>query len=318
MSETGILAFVHFHDPSLRRIQRRQRLWAVLHHGRGRIGRAFNAGISMLIVVSVALIPLEWIDGFDGYIVAVQALEAAIIGVFTVEYLLRLYAAPRRGKYALSFWGIVDLLSIVPFYAGLFGNDYVRMLRLIRFFKLGEVEPSAQSDEGRSLKHGIGLLPNETITYVATKHPLVLLLGSIPCIIFVTAAFATVIAMEGDPIGIAIGVALLLFAFVLFWRTWLDYSYDVMYVTSMRLIFQNQHLLGRSANQVGYGSITNVKPQYAGVFSYIFRYGTLVVDTAAESPGQIGMHMVRNHEKAAHAIMQEMGAHGHVGSLEID
>lgn len=305
-------------DPSLRRIQRRQRLWAVLHHGRGLPGRMFNAGITLLIVVSVALIPLEWIVSFERYTYVILMIEAAAAGVFTLEYILRIYAAPRRWKYIFSFWGIVDLLSIAPFYAGLFGTEYIRILRLVRFFKLGEVEPSAQSDEGRSLRRGIGLLQDETIAYVATKHPLVLILGCIPCIVSITAAFASFIATEGNPIGIAIGVALLLFSLVFFWRTWLDYSYDVIYITNMRLMLQNQHLLGRSVNQVGYGSITNVKPQYAGIFSYLFKYGTIIIDTAADRPGEIGMHMVRNHEKAAHAIMREMGAHGHVGSFETE
>lgn len=305
-------------DPSLRRIQRRQRVWAVMHYGRGRIGRMFNAGVSFLIVISVALIPLEWIDGFEPYLAAVHVLEGCIVGAFTIEYLMRIYSAPRRWKYIFSFWGIVDLLSIAPFYAGVFGTEYVRGLRLIRFFKLGEVEPSAQSDGGRSLERGIGLLPEERIEHVATKHPLVLLMGCLPCVVAITAAFASFIATEGNPVGIAIGVALLLFSFVLFWRTWLDYSYDVIYITNMRLVFQNQHLLGRSVNQVGYGSITNVKPQYAGLFSYLFRYGTLIVDTAAEHPGQIGMTMVRRHEKAAHAIMRQMGAHGHVGSITLN
>ncbi len=308
---------MHTWDPSLRGIQRRQRVWAVLHHGRGRLGRMFNATLSLLIVVSVALIPLEWIDEFQSYIDVVHILEGCIVGVFTIEYLLRIYSAPRRFRYIFSFWGIIDLLSIVPFYAGVFGTEYVRVLRLIRFFKLGEVEPSGLSDEGRSLERGIGLLEGEQIAFVASKHPLVLLIGCLPCVIAITAAFSAFIATEGNPIGIAIGVALLLFAFVLFWRTWLDYSYDVIYVTNMRLIFQNQHLLGRSVNQVGYGSITNVKPQYAGLFSYVFRYGTLIVDTAAEHPGQIGMTMVRKHERAAHAIMRQMGAHGHVGSIEL-
>lgn len=308
---------MHILDPSLRRIQRRQRVWAVMHHGRGRVGRMFNAGVSFLIVVSVALIPLEWIDGFERYLDAVHAIEACIVGTFTIEYLLRVYSAPRRGKYIFSFWGIIDLLSIAPFYAGVFGTEYVRVLRLVRFLKLGEVEPSAQSDEGRSFVRGIGLLPDETIEHVATKHPLVLLLGCLPCVIAITAAFAAFIGTEGNPIGVAIGVALLLFAFVLFWRTWLDYSYDVIYVTNMRLVFQNQHLLGRSVNQVGYGSITNVKPQYAGLFSYLFRYGTLIIDTAAEHPGQIGMTMVRGHEKAAHAIMRQMGTRGIVGSVTL-
>ncbi len=305
-------------DPGLRRIQRRQRLWAVLHHGRGRLGRAFNIGMSFLIVLSVALIPLEWIDGLGDIKIGVQIAEAAIVGIFTTEYLLRLYSAPRRLKYVFSFWGVVDLLSIAPFYAGVFGTQYIRVLRLVRFFKLGEIEPSAKSDEGRSLERGIGLLPDERIEHVATKHPLILLLGCLPCVIAITAALATLVATELNPIGIAVAVALFFFAVVLFWRTWLDYSYDVIYITNMRLIFQNQHLLGRSVNQVGYGSITNVKPQYAGLFSYLFRYGTLIVDTAAEHPGQIGMTMVRRHERAAHAIMRQMGARGIVGSIEIN
>ena len=307
---------MHIWDPALRGIQRRQRLYAVMHHGRGRIGRMFNAGLSMLIVLSVALIPLEWVDGFEPYLAAVQVLEAIIVGVFTLEYLLRIYCAPRRLRYMFSFWGLIDLLSIVPFYAGVFGNDYVRILRMVRFFKLGEVEPSAHSDEGRSMEKGIGFLEGERIEHVATKHPVVLLIGCIPCVISVTAAFATFIATEASPLGIAVGVALLLFAVVLFWRTWLDYSYDVIYITNIRLVFQNQHLLGRSINQVGYGSITNVKPQYAGIFSYLLRYGTLIIDTAAEHPGQIGMTMVRQHERAAHSIMRQMGVHGHIGSAE--
>jgi len=305
-------------DRSLRRIQRRQRMWAVLHLGRGRIGRMFHACISILIIVSVAIIPLEWIDGFEEYLNVMHAIEAAIVGTFTLEYALRVYAAPRRWKYVTSFYGIIDLLSIAPFYANVFGNQYVRMLRLVRFFKLGAVEPSAQSDEGLSLREGLGFLPDETIEHVATKHPLVLLLGSLPCVIAVTAGFATIIGTHAHPIGIAISVALFLFAGVLFWRSWLDYSYDVIYITNKRLICQNQHLLGRSINQVAYASITNVKPEYAGVLSYVFGYGTLIIDTAAEHPGQIGMHMVRRHERAAHAIMRQMSALGRIGSMQID
>lgn len=308
---------MYLHDPGLRRIQRRQRVWAALHHGRGRLGRAINATLALLIVFSAAIILLEWIEGFDAYLDVVHAVEAAIVGVFTVEYALRIYSAPRRLRYVFSFWGVVDLLSIAPFYAGVFGTEYVRLLRLVRFLKLGEIEPSGKSDQGRSLEKGIGLLQDERIEHVAVKHPLVLLLGCLPCVVAVAAAFVSFLLTEWNPVGIAIGAALLAFSLVLFWRAWLDYSYDVIYVTNKRLVFQNQHLLGRSMNQVGYHSITNVKPQYAGVLSYLFRYGTLIVDTAAEHPGQIGMTMVRQHEKAAHAIMHQLGAHGQVGSMEL-
>lgn len=306
---------MHILDKSLRGIQRRQRIWAVIHHGRGRLGRTFNVLLSFLIVLSVALLPLEWMERFSLYRDIILATEAVIVGLFTVEYFVRLYAAPRRLKYALSFFGIIDLLSIIPFYAGFFGTEYIRILRFLRFLKLSEVEPSARSDRGRSLERGIGLLPNEEIEYVVTKHPLVLLLGCVPPVIALTAAMTVFTILEWSPVGIAIGVCLIVFALIFFWHSWLDYSFDVIYITNMRLIFQNQHLLGRTVNQVSYPSITNVKPQYAGVFSYVFRYGTLIVDTAAEHPGQIGMKMVRRHEAAAHAIMRQLYAHGTAANL---
>ncbi len=296
---------MHIWDKSLRKIQRRQRLWAVLHYGRGRIGRTINILISLLIIISVAILPLEWMEAFAPYLTTLQTIEGVIIGIFTVEYLTRLYSAPRRGKYFFSFAGIIDLLSIIPFYIGFFGFEYIRALRLLRFLKLSEIEPSAASDQGSSLEHGIGLLPDERIEYVVTKHPLILLIGCIPPIIAFTGAISALLLLDVSPIGIAISLALTIFALVFFWRAWLDYSYDVIYVTTDRLIFQNQHLFGRSINQVSYLSITNVKPQYTGVLSYMFRFGSLVVDTAAEHPGQIGMHMVRNHERAAHAIMRQ-------------
>lgn len=307
---------MHITDPSLRRIQRRQRIWAVLHDGRGRIGRVFHASLAFLIILSVALIPLEWMSGFDISPEIIHGIEAFIVGTFSLEYLLRIYSAPRRLRYIFSLWGLVDLLSIAPFYAGIFGTEYVRVLRVVRFLKLGEIEPSGLSDEGRSLERGIGLLPGEHIHHVATKHPLVLLVGCVPCVVAITAALGAFTYAEGNPIGIALGVMLMLFAGIFFWRTWLDYSYDVIYITNLRLVFQNQHLLGISTNQVGYSSVTNVKPQYAGVFSYLFRFGTLIIDTAAEHPGQIGMTMIRKHEKAAHAIMSQLHQHGQIVSAD--
>lgn len=297
-------------DPGLRRIQRRQRVWAVIHHGRGRLGRTFNIALSFLIVLSASLIPLEWFDALTRYRDIVHIVEAVIVSLFTLEYLVRIYAAPRRLKYVLSLPGFIDLLSIAPFYAGVFGVEFIRVLRLVRFLKLIGVEASAHSDQGRSLRRGIGMLPDERVEHVVTKHPLVLLLGCLPPVIAMTSAFGMLLLLEQNVIALSISLTLVLFALVFFWRAWLDYSYDVIYVTNRRLIFQNQHLLGRSINQVGYASITNVKPQYAGIFSYLFRFGTLIIDTAAEHPGQIGMHMVRHHEKAAHAIMGQCAAHG--------
>ncbi|MEM6820815.1 MAG: ion transporter [Verrucomicrobiota bacterium] len=62
--------------------------------------------------------------------------------LFTIEYFLRLYCSPRPSHYARSFFGIVDLLSILPAYLALlvFPNAYylvtIRLLRLLRFFRI--------------------------------------------------------------------------------------------------------------------------------------------------------------------------------------
>lgn len=89
-----------------------------------------------LVVFAIETLPdltpaqQRWIDAFDVFSVA----------VFTVEYIIRLMASrPRRG-YAWSFFGIIDLISILPFYIGL-GVDLrnlraLRMLRLFRILKL--------------------------------------------------------------------------------------------------------------------------------------------------------------------------------------
>ena len=61
--------------------------------------------------------------------------------LFTVEYALRLYSAPNRRRYATSFFGVVDLLALLPTYLSLFfvGTHYllvVRVLRILRIFRV--------------------------------------------------------------------------------------------------------------------------------------------------------------------------------------
>jgi hypothetical protein len=291
-------------DPKQKRRVAREHLWAIIHDGRGTPGHVFNFLHIVLILISVSIIPLEFLEGFRRYEDLLRIIEAVVVAFFTVEYLLRIYAAPSRLRYIFSFFGIVDLLSIMPFYAGLFGNEYVRLIRLIRFLKLGEIEAAAQQDDVSTMQKGIGLVEGERVELVVTKSIIVLLFGVIPPIFSLVFALGILLTFEG-PISIAVSLTLFFFAVIFLWKAWLDYSYDVIYITNYRLICQNQHILGRSINQVNYSAITNVKPTYPNPLSYIMRYGTLIIDTAAEHPGQIGLHTVRRHEKAAHVIMQK-------------
>ncbi|UPA22703.1 ion transporter [Candidatus Peribacteria bacterium] len=290
---------------SERRAKNRRDLWAVLHDGRGRSGQILHFVMVVLILVSVAILPIKFLPGYATFNTVIDGMEAFIVAVFTVEYFLRIYAAPNRIRYLFSFYGIVDALSIAPFYTGIFQTEYIRILRFIRFFKLGEMQAGAAADRDEVTEKNVGLVEGESVEFVVSKHPLFLFLHCIPPAVAISFSLAIFLLADGNPIGLGIGFTLVLFALLFLLKGWLDFNYDVIYLTNFRLIFHNQHLFGRSINQVNYFSITNVKPSFSSMFSFLFRYGTLDIDTAADTPGQIHITMVRKHEKAAHIIMHK-------------
>ncbi len=285
----------------------RKQLWNVMHHGRGHTGHAFNFILVLFILISLAILPLEFLPTFSRFHGALSIIEIITTSVFTLEYCLRIYAAPARLRYAFSAFGIIDLLSILPFYLGFLGTQYLRALRLIRLLRLGEIEAAAAEDEEQVMEEGIGLISGEeNVEYIVTHHAIFLLFGCLPPIIATTAALVLLFLLPPGPIGLTVSITLFLFALLFLWKAWLDFSYDVIFITSQRMIFQNQHILGRSINQVNYRAITNVKPYYPGIVSYLIGYGSLVIETAAgDQPGRMELHVVRDHEKAAHHIMHK-------------
>jgi len=66
--------------------------------------------------------------------------EIVVVGLFSIEYLCRIYTAEKKLRFIFSFYGLIDLLSILPFYVGLFVDlrtlRLVRLLRLLRILKL--------------------------------------------------------------------------------------------------------------------------------------------------------------------------------------
>lgn len=106
-------------------------------------GRWFMLSIQFLIIVSIVGFTLETMpDLSDSFYFFLYCIEVFTIGVFTIEYILRIAISANRTKFVFSFYGVIDLLSILPFYLFLFtGVDtrvlkMLRMLRLLRIFKL--------------------------------------------------------------------------------------------------------------------------------------------------------------------------------------
>ncbi|GIU53191.1 MULTISPECIES: ion transporter [Shewanella] len=107
-----------------------------------RLGRWFDIGLMICILLSVLLIILDTIESYhQQYGQVIYYAEWAFTWLFTIEYLLRLYGSVSRLAYMRSFYGIVDLLSILPsFLALIFPGANVslafRILRLFRIFRV--------------------------------------------------------------------------------------------------------------------------------------------------------------------------------------
>lgn len=110
------------------------------------LGHRVELGLHALILYSALSMGIETLPDLPGWAQTMLVVsEVAVVAVFTAEYVLRLATAPAPGGYARSFFGIVDLLAIAPFYLGLvfagFGLDLravraLRLLRLVRLLKL--------------------------------------------------------------------------------------------------------------------------------------------------------------------------------------
>ncbi len=120
----------------------RQRLHTIIFEADTPAGRAFDVGLLVAIIVSLIVVILESVPSLDQrYGVWFSRLEWALTILFTIEYLLRLYCVRKPWLYARSFYGVVDLLSILPTYLSLFVEGAqlllaVRVLRLLRVFRI--------------------------------------------------------------------------------------------------------------------------------------------------------------------------------------
>lgn len=105
-------------------------------------GYLFDMVVMWLILISVTFVIIDSIDQLpEIYHKVFLIAEWSFTVLFTIEYILRVYSAPNRLKYVFSFFGIVDLLAIIPSYIGIFveGTQHfliIRVLRLLRIFRI--------------------------------------------------------------------------------------------------------------------------------------------------------------------------------------
>jgi voltage-gated potassium channel len=124
------------------RSHRQKELYGIIFEAETSPGKRFDLGLIAVILASVFTVMLDSVASLSSrYAEIFIALEWLFTLAFTIEYGLRIYAAPKPWAYIRSFYGIIDLLAILPTYVSLImpGSRYfviIRLLRVLRIFRV--------------------------------------------------------------------------------------------------------------------------------------------------------------------------------------
>ncbi|MDB4297325.1 ion transporter [Flavobacteriaceae bacterium] len=118
------------------------KLYEIIYEADTPAGKLFDIILLLLILLSVSIAMLESVASINQtYSSLFYILEWGITILFTIEYILRVLTVNKPLKYIFSFYGLIDLLSTLPKYIGIFifetkGLSILRALRLLRIFRI--------------------------------------------------------------------------------------------------------------------------------------------------------------------------------------
>jgi voltage-gated potassium channel len=161
----------------------RSKLHEVIFEADTPAGKAFDLTLLVAILASVLVVVLESVPSVRAnYGRELWVAEWGFTILFTVEYVLRLIAVRQPARYARSFFGIVDLLAVLPTYLSVLVPGAqaflvvraLRLLRVFRIFKLGEF-----LGEARMLILALKASVRKILVFLAAVLVLVLIIGSV-------------------------------------------------------------------------------------------------------------------------------------------
>lgn len=155
----------------------RARLHEIIYEADSKLGRRFDFTLFWLIILSVIVVMLESVESLKAlYGTYFLVIEWALTIFFTFEYIARILTVKKPKGYILSFFGMVDLLSILPTYILFFGVGthslmIIRTLRLLRIFRVLKLvkfikEASVLGNAMRASRHKIGVFLLALMTIV--------------------------------------------------------------------------------------------------------------------------------------------------------
>jgi len=162
----------------------RDRLHEIVFEADTRAGKAFDVWLIVAILASIAVVVLSTLPSarVEPARSVYLWLEWGFTALFTAEYMLRLVIVRRPTRYALSFFGIVDLLAILPAFIGLIvpGGErllVIRTLRLLRIFRV--LKLARYLSEATALREALVLSRHKIAVFLSTVLIVVLIASAL-------------------------------------------------------------------------------------------------------------------------------------------
>jgi len=161
----------------------RERLHSIIFEADTPQGRLFDTLLLIVILLSVVAVCLESMPSVRGqWGVQLRTIEWIVTILFTVEYLTRLVVVRKPLSYATSFYGVVDLLAVLPTYLSLFLGGFqslllIRAIRVMRVFRIFKVLQMVS--ESQMLLLALKASRHKITVFLVSVLTLVLLIGTV-------------------------------------------------------------------------------------------------------------------------------------------
>lgn len=161
----------------------KKKIFEVIFEADTPAGKWFDIILIVNILISVLVVMLDSVASIHSEIGHIlYAAEWFFTIIFTIEYIFRFYCVKKSFKYATSFFGIVDLLSIAPTYISFFipGTQYllvVRVLRVLRVFRILKLGSCVK--EAGILRRGLIASRRKIMIFLFTVLALIIIMGSL-------------------------------------------------------------------------------------------------------------------------------------------
>lgn len=161
----------------------RQRISKIVFESDTVAGRRFDKALFAAIILSIMVVVLASVESIASkHATTLNVLEWIFTVAFTLEYLVRVYCSRQRLQYIFSFFGIIDLLAIVPTYLALIFPELhslidVRVLRLVRIFRVFKL--TAYSSEYAHLARALAASKRKILVFLSIVLMVVLVMGTL-------------------------------------------------------------------------------------------------------------------------------------------